>query len=42
MTYPSRETRDRDLTTWLPQAEPLARADPAPDNDQVLPTGGRP
>ena len=41
-THPSHETRIRDLTNWLPEAEPLARTDPAPDSDQLLPTGGRP
>jgi predicted Zn-dependent protease len=41
-THPSHETRIRDLHNWLPEAEPLARADPAPDNDEPLPTGGRP
>lgn len=41
-THPSHETRIRDLTNWLPQAEPLARTDPAPDSDRPLPTAGGP
>jgi predicted Zn-dependent protease len=36
-THPSHETRIRDLHTWLPQAEPLARENPAPDGDELLP-----
>jgi metalloendopeptidase OMA1, mitochondrial len=36
-THPSHETRIRDLTTWLTQAEPLARQNPAPDGDEPLP-----
>lgn len=40
-THPSHETRIRDLTSWLPEAEPLYRSNPAPDGDRPLPTGGR-
>jgi metalloendopeptidase OMA1, mitochondrial len=36
-THPSHETRIRDLTNWVPDAEPLYRADPAPDGDERLP-----
>src|SRR4051812_31631250 len=32
-THPSHETRIRDLTDRLPEAEPLSRANPAPDGD---------
>jgi predicted Zn-dependent protease len=40
-THPSHETRVRDLTNWLPDAEPLYRADPAPDGDERLPSVDR-
>jgi predicted Zn-dependent protease len=39
-THPSHETRIRDLTNWLPDAEPLYKADPAPDGDEPLPGVG--
>jgi predicted Zn-dependent protease len=40
-THPSHETRIRDLMSWLPEAEPLAAANPAPDSDEPLPQVGR-
>jgi metalloendopeptidase OMA1, mitochondrial len=36
-THPSDEHRIRDLTNWLPDAEPLYKANPAPDGDEPLP-----
>jgi predicted Zn-dependent protease len=37
-THPSHETRIRDLTNWLPDAEPLYKANRAPDGgDERLP-----
>jgi predicted Zn-dependent protease len=39
-THPSHETRIRDLTDWLPQAEPLYKMDPAPDGGERLPAAG--
>ncbi len=41
-THPSHETRIRDLHGWLPDAEPLSKADPAPDGDAPLPEAGGP
>jgi metalloendopeptidase OMA1, mitochondrial len=39
-THPSHETRIRDLTNWIPQAEPLYKANPAPASDERLPRSG--
>jgi predicted Zn-dependent protease len=36
-THPSHQTRIRDLTAWIPDAEPLYRANPAPAGDERLP-----
>ena len=36
-THPSHETRIADLKNWLPDAEPLYKANPAPDGDEPLP-----
>jgi predicted Zn-dependent protease len=39
-THPSHETRIRDLIKWIPDAEPLYKANPAPDGDERLPAVG--
>jgi predicted Zn-dependent protease len=36
-THPSHQTRIRDLTAWIPDAEPLYRANPSPAPDERLP-----